>query len=142
MRSKRIIATIAGVLLFLSIILTSVWLLPDQQKELSLKDVIYKIDGREVKEISFDQTKVEIIDKEGKKFIADPGSGQAREYLFDEIQKFNKTNPNAPIKFSVEPASSGWGWLLLTNTGLFFVMWAVTLAVIVYAVRTLSRNKG
>jgi hypothetical protein len=142
MRSNRIIAAAAGIILFLAIVLTSVWLLPNKPPKLSLKDVIYKVDNGEIEEISFKRLRVELTDKEGRKFIADLESDQAREMLLGEIIKFNKTNTSTRIKYSQEPTSSGWGWIVLTNTGLFFVMWGLTLAVIVYAVRTLSRNKG
>jgi ATP-dependent Zn protease len=149
MKSNRIIATIAGVLLFLSIVLTSVWFYStrsaDEPAQIKLDQAVSKIEKREIKEVSFKRSQIELTDNNGKKFFASVGSDATRESLLGTIKEYNKINTSAPIKYNEEPVSSGWGWLVLINflpAALFFTMWGLTLAVIVYAVRTLSRNKS
>ena len=146
MKKYRVIATLAGVLLFLSIVLTFVWLSPlnkiNQSVEIELSDVLSKIDKREVKEINFKQSRVEITDLKGRKYFANVESDLIRESFLTSIKKHNEINTSAPIKYGEEPVSSGFGWIIWLNALPFFVMWAATLAVIVYAVRTLSRNKS
>jgi ATP-dependent Zn protease len=145
MKSNRII-TAAGFLLFLSIVLISVWFLSPaktpQPKELSLEQIVILIGSKQVKEVGFRRSQAEIVDMNGNKFAAIVDTDQTRESLFEAIKEYNKINSGAPIKYSEEPASGGWGWIVLINTVPFFIMWGLTLAVIVYAVRTLSRNKG
>jgi hypothetical protein len=144
MISRRIITATIGVLLFLSIFLTAVWLLSpaDSEQELTFEQVAYGIENRKVKEINFNHHRIVVVDVSGRKYFTTADLDPARENLLNTVKVYNKNNPSAPVKYSEEPASGGWGWIVLTNTGLFFVMWAATLAVIVYAVRTLSRNKG
>lgn len=146
MKSSRIIPAVAGILLFLSIVLTTVWFLSpaksNQPTEISVVNVVSKVEKREVKEINFRQSQVEITDNDGKKFFTSVGSDATREVLLGTVKEYNKTNTSAPIKYSEEPASSGWGWVVLATYFPFYFMWGLTLAVIVYAVKTLSRNKG
>ncbi len=146
MNKKRVITTIAGVLLFLSIVLTFVWFNStkniNQPAELALADIVSKVNQREIKEIKFKQTQVELTDVKGVKYYANLSNDATRESLLGTIKEYNQTNTSAPIKYDEEPVSSGFGWIVLINAAPFFIMWALTLAVIVYAVKTLSRNKS
>ena len=146
MKTKRIVPAVAGVFLFLSIVLTFVVFLPGSNsgspQEVSFDEAVAKIKNRESKEVKFKQSQVELTDNDGKKFFASVGSDATRESLLGTIKEYNKINTSVPIRYSEEPLQSGWGWIVLANSLSFFVMWALTLAVIVYAVSTLSRNKS
>lgn len=149
MKKNRVIATVAGVFLFLSIVLTFVWFnsskKTNEPAELTLAEVTTKIDQSEVKEAVLKQSTVEITDKNDRKYYANIGSDPTREALLRNIGKHNEINSKAPIKLTEEPVSSGFPGIVLINLVpmvLFFTMWGLTLAVIVYAVRTLSRNKS
>lgn len=146
MKSTRIIAAAAGVLVFISIVFTFVWFSSPSRsnspKELSLAEIEAKIEKGEVREAAFKKSQVEITDVKGEKFYANLGSDPTREALLASIKEFNKTNTRTPIKYSEEPTQTGWGWIVLLNSLPFYLMWAATLVVIIYAVRTLSRNKG
>jgi cell division protease FtsH len=91
-------------------------------KELSLDQVITRIENKDVKEASFKQSQIEIVDGSGNKFYANLGSDPTRESLLGVIKEFNKTNVSSPIKYNEEPQSSGWGWLLLINALPFLLL--------------------
>jgi cell division protease FtsH len=117
------------VLLWLMIIssaLLFVYFLQSKQtgspKELSLDQVITRIENKDVKEASFKQSQIEIVDGSGNKFYANLGSDPTRESLLGVIKEFNKTNVSSPIKYNEEPQSSGWGWLLLINALPFLLL--------------------
>lgn len=145
MKSNRI-AFIAGVFVFFSILLTLTWLLTSKKtefpKEISIELILSKIENREVNEARFKRSKVEITDNNYEKFFSKLGSDPTREALISEINEFNKINPKNPIKYSEESESMGWGWIVLANNLPFYLLFVATLIVIVYAVRTLSRNKS
>lgn len=117
------------VLLWLMIIssaLLFVWFLQSKQtknpQELSLDQVVTRIDNKEVKEANFKQSQVELVDTNGNKFFANLGSDPTRESLLASIKEYNKINSSSPIKFNEEPASSGWGWLVLINALPFLLL--------------------
>jgi ATP-dependent Zn protease len=146
MKKSRIITTIAGVLLFLSIVLTFVWFFPmkrtSQPGEIAFADIVTKIEKGEVKAVIIKQSSVDVTDRSNQKYSAALGSEPTREILLDKIKEYNKINTGAAIKYSEESVSSNFEWFVWFNFATFFTMWAATLAVIVYAVRTLSRNKS
>lgn len=146
MKSNRIIAAVAGFLLFISIVLTSVWLLSPaktaQSQEVTLEQAALLIDNKQVKEVNFKPSQVEIIDIDRNHFYSNLSSEMVSESLLTKVNEYNKKTPNAPIKYSFEAASSDLSRIILVSNAVFIIMWAVTLAVIVYAVRTLSRNKS
>ena len=149
MKSNRIVAAAVGVLLFLSIVLTTVWLFspakPAEDKVMSTDQLVNLINNKQVKEVDFKQSRVRLTDLNGSKYYANVAGESDRESLLASIKNHNKINTSAPIKYNEEPVSSGLGAFNLTNSLaplLFFIMWGLTLAVIVYAVRTLSRNKS
>ncbi len=76
-------------------------------KELSLDQVITRIDNRDIKEASFKQSQVELTDGSGNKFFANLGSDPTRQSLLNVIKDYNKINTGAPIKYNEEPASTG-----------------------------------
>ena len=143
MKQKRIAAGIAGLLLFISIVVTSVWLIrsPGPANDLTIDGAVGLIQNKQVKEVSFRANQATFVDNNNNKYLVTVAGDPFREMLNNEIVKFNRENPGSSIKISEEPASSGRGWLVLINALPFFT-WIITLAVIVYAVRVLSRNKG
>ncbi len=117
------------VLLWLMIISSAmlfVWFLQSKQtkppEELSLDQVVTRIDNKQVKEINFKQSQVELTDTEGKKFFASVGSDATRESMLGTIKEYNKINTSAPIKYNEEPTSSGWGWIVLINALPFLLL--------------------
>jgi cell division protease FtsH len=91
-------------------------------QELSLDQVVTRIENRNIKEASFKQSQVELLDNDGNKFYANLGSDPTRESLLGTIKDYNKTNASAPIKFNEEPASSGYFWILLINALPFLLL--------------------
>lgn len=117
------------VLLWLMIISSAmlfVWFLQSKQtkspEELSLDQIVTRIDNKQVKEINFKQSQVELTDNDGKKFFANLGSDPTRESLLTTIKDYNKINTSAPIKYNEEPTSSGWGWIVLINALPFLLL--------------------
>jgi ATP-dependent Zn protease len=146
MKSNKIIVGIAGVLVFLSIALTFIWLLPSKNssdtKALALDEAIAKIRNKEVSEAVIKQDSLVLTNKNKEEFYTKfDASDETRTTILNEIDKVNKEKPNS-IKTTQEQSSSGWNWIVLYGSLPFYLMWAATLAVIVYAVRSLSRNKG
>ena len=139
MKSKRIALGIAGAALFIAIVVTSVWFLspaPTSPKKLGFDQTIERIKNKEVSVINIKQDSLEIEDKNGAKFYT----------LIDgkdnTLGIIHKAADETGTKVHFEPAASGFGWILLINALPFYIMWGLTLAVIVYAVKVLSRNKG
>ena len=148
MNSRNFAVVIACLLLFSSIVLSFVWLYPGKNgdsKEVAFDEALAKIRSKEISEVLIKQDSLELTTRNKEKFFAKLDAGDApRAKILDEIKKVNDEKPQS-IKTNLEQTSSGWGWIVVLNTLfplLFFIMWGLTLAVIVYAVRTLSRNKG
>ncbi|MDQ3132550.1 MAG: ATP-dependent zinc metalloprotease FtsH [Acidobacteriota bacterium] len=112
--------------MIISSALLFVWFLQTKQtknpQELSLDQVVTRIENRDVKEVAFKQSQLELTDGNGNKFFANLGSDATRESLLGVINNYNKTNSNAPIKYNEEPTSSGWGWILLINALPFLLL--------------------
>jgi cell division protease FtsH len=110
---------IAGAMFF-------VWFLQNKQgknpQELSLDQVATRIENKNIKEVVFKQSQVELTDADGAKFFANLGSDPTRESLVTKINEFNKNNTTSPIKYNEEPASSGWGWLVIINALPFLLL--------------------
>ena len=150
MKTNQILVGLAGILVFLSIALTFIWILPagksSDTKELTLDEATSKIKNKEVSEVTIRQNEVVLINKNKEKFSAKiDESDEPREAILREIDKINEEKPGS-LKLNLEQSSNSslpsMGWFVLLNSLPFYLMWAATLAVIVYAVRTLSRNKG
>lgn len=150
MKTNRILVGIAGVLVFLSIALTFVWILPSKEssgaKEITYDEALSKIKNREISEVSIKQETLEIINKNEEKFFTKIDTkDRTRSNLLLAIDSVNLDKPGS-VKVNIEQSSSSvqssMGWFVLLNSLPFYLMWAATLAVIVYAVRTLSRNKS
>lgn len=117
------------VLLWLMIISSAmlfVWFLQNKERknpqELSLDQINTRIENKEIKEVFFKQSQIEVTDQNGNKFFAYLGSDATRESLIKDIKEFNKNNTSAQIKYNEEPASSGWGWLVLINALPFLLL--------------------
>lgn len=116
MKKNRVITTIAGVLLFLSIVLTFVWFYPTNNTNplarLEVADVVSKINKHEVKKINLKRSQVELTDVKDNKYFAIPGTERVRKSLLNNIRDYSKTNTNVPIKYSEEPVSSRFGGIV------------------------------
>jgi len=103
-----------------------VWFLQSKQTkspdEISLDQVYARIDNKQVKEAVFKQSQVEITDPDNKKFFAKLGSDPTREALVAKVNSYNQLNGSAPIKYTEEEASSGWGWIVLINALPFLLL--------------------
>lgn len=117
------------VLLWLMIISSAmlfVWFLQSKQtkspEELSLDVTNTRIDNKQIKEAAFKANLVELTDTDGKKFYANLGSDPTREALVSKINKYNEVNSSAPIKYTEEPTSTGWGWIVLINALPFLLL--------------------
>jgi cell division protease FtsH len=83
--------------------------------ELSLDQVITRIQDKQVKQVNFKQAQVEVIGIDDKTYFASIGSDATRASLVTVIDEHNKANATSIVKYTEEPASSGFGWLLLLN---------------------------
>jgi cell division protease FtsH len=117
------------VLLWLMIISSAmlfVWFLQNKQtknpQELSLDQVNTRIENKDIKEAYFKQSQVELTDAGGNKFFANLGSDPTREALVKKIDEFNANNSSSIIKYTEEPVSSGWGWIVLINALPFLLL--------------------
>src|SRR5688572_10204912 len=115
----KLSSKVKQVLLWLMIIssaLLFVWFLQGREgknpQELSLDQVVTRIENKDIKEMSFKQSQVEILDSNGNKFFANLGSDPTRESLLNTIKEYNKNNTSSPIKYNEEPVSSGLFWIV------------------------------
>jgi ATP-dependent Zn protease len=107
-----------------------------QQKEVTFNEALNLIRSKQIKEIVVRQDELTLEDKAKIKYYTKLDSSDGTR---DKIYNAAK---NTDTKISLEPASSGIFWIMLINLLPFFLMWAITLMVIVYAVNALSRNKS
>ena len=138
MKSNKKITLVLGSALFVSIVLTFALLKKPNspQQDISFVEALTKIKQKEATEATIRQDKLELTGKTNEKFTAKlDSSDSARDQIYAAA-----TETGTIIK--LEPASSGWGWLLILNLLPFVMMSAVTLAAIVYVVKTLTKNKG
>lgn len=111
------------VLLWLMIIssaLLFVWFLQTKQtknpQELSFDQGLARIKNKEATEATVRSDTLEIVDKSGAKFTTKLDSSDAtREAI---LAAANETG----TKINLEPASSGWGWILLINALPFLLL--------------------
>lgn len=83
--------------------------------ELSLDQVITRIQDKQVKQVNFKQGQVEVVGSDDKTYFATIGSDATRASLVTVIDEHNKANATSIVKYTEEAASSGMGWLLLLN---------------------------
>jgi len=83
--------------------------------ELSLDQVITRIQDKQVKQVNFKQGQVEVVGSDDKTYFATIGSDATRASLVTVIDEHNKANSTSIVKYTEEAASSGMGWLLLLN---------------------------
>ncbi len=78
-------------------------------QELSFDQGLTQIRNKDIKEITLKQNVLELLDKNGVKFTANLDTSDApRESIL-------KAADETGTKVNLEPASSGWGWVLLIN---------------------------
>ncbi|HXF42256.1 MAG TPA: ATP-dependent zinc metalloprotease FtsH [Pyrinomonadaceae bacterium] len=106
------LVVIASVVLFL-------WFLRTKQEkpaqELTIDAAIERINNKDFKQAYFRESSIEFTDVTGNKFYTTLGSNATRELFIKKIDEFNAANrgTSAVIENKEEPASSGFGWLLL-----------------------------
>jgi cell division protease FtsH len=106
------LVVIASVVLFL-------WFLRTKQEkpaqELTIDAAIERINNKDFKQAYFRESSIEFTDVNGNKFYTTLGSNATRELFIKKIDEFNAANrgTSAVIENKEEPASSGFGWLLL-----------------------------
>ena len=102
-----------------------VWFLQSKQgknpQKLSLDQVKTRIDNKEIKEVLFKQSQIELTDVNGNKLFAELGSEATRESLIKTINTYNEVNNNS-LKWDEEPTSSNWGWIVLINALPFLLL--------------------
>ncbi|CAN5631564.1 hypothetical protein BH24ACI3_BH24ACI3_03280 [soil metagenome] len=102
--------------MIISSALLFVWYLQGQQTKaaepLSADMAITKIRNKEFKEAAFKQSEVAFLDQNDAKFVTTLGSDPVRESILKEVSAINDGTANA-IKVTDEPASNGFGWLLV-----------------------------
>ena len=103
-----------------------VWFLQSKQQKnpqkLSLDQVKTRIENKDIKEVLFKQSQIELTDASGNKLYAELGSDATRESLIKTINTFNEANSSSIIKYEEEPTSSGWGWIVLINALPFLLL--------------------
>ena len=82
--------------------------------ELTLDNVITRIQDKQVKQVNFKQDRVEVIGVDDKTSFASVGEATRGE-LVKVINEHNKANAPSIVKYTEEAPSSGMGWLLLLN---------------------------
>ncbi len=103
-----------------------VWALQSKQgknpQKLSLDQVVTRIDNKEIKEALLKQSQVELTDVNNNKLYADLGSDATRENLVKKFNDYNTQYGQGSLKWDEEPASSGYGWILLINALPFLLL--------------------
>jgi cell division protease FtsH len=111
--------------MIISSALLFVWFLQSKQTknpaELTLDKTITQIKNKEIKEMAFKASQVDVVDKDNNKFFTTIGADATREALYKEINLVNEANPSY-IKVTDEPQSSGLGWLVLINALPFLLL--------------------
>lgn len=88
---------------------------------------------------------VELTTREGANFRSTYQSDAVKESIFKAVVDRNAKLPADKIRLTEVEGSSGFGWSVFVQFGpvvLFFGFWAVTLGVVIWAVKRLSGNKG
>ncbi|MEO6588199.1 MAG: ATP-dependent zinc metalloprotease FtsH [Pyrinomonadaceae bacterium] len=91
-------------------------------QELSLDQVNTRIENKEIKEVYFKQSQVELTDSNGTKFFANLGSDASRESLIKQLKDFNDKNTTSVIKYNEEPQSSGLFWIIVIQALPFLLL--------------------
>ena len=149
MKQKRIAVWLGGILLFFSVIVTFVWFLsparPIEPKDLTFDEALALIKKKEVSEVLITTDSLELTDKNKNKFYTKLDTSNAtRELIVGTIDEINKEKPGS-VKVNLEARQTNLGLNFLINALPFLVfvlMWAITLGVIIWAVKTLTRNKS
>jgi hypothetical protein len=138
MKLKSFVVGVAGAALLVAIIVTWFGLLSPapKPKELSFEQAIARIRNQEASEVLIRQDSLEITDKNGAEFFTRIDGQKETLGIIHEAANGTGT------KVNVELPSGGISFVFLLYSMRFYIMWGVTLAIIVYAVTVLSRNKG
>lgn len=89
--------------------------------ELTVDKAITQIKNKEIQEVYSKPSQVELLDKSNNKFYVNVGSDVAHEAIYKAVDEVNAAAPSS-IKYTEEPASSGYFWLLLINALPFLLL--------------------
>lgn len=116
---QKIFYAVGGFLIGNAILIFLFWGLQTapykKTSQIKLGEAIQKLENEEIKEVNFRGIYVRFVDKEGNEFETTLGSEPVRENILNKIKESNKSHSSSSIKYNEEPASSGWGWLILIN---------------------------
>jgi cell division protease FtsH len=91
-------------------------------QDLSYDDALTRIRNRDIAEVLIKQDSLELTDKNKEKFYTKlDASDASRDILLGTINDINKENPSS-IKTNLEPASSGYVWLVMINALPFLLL--------------------
>lgn len=136
-KSKMFVVFLKGIFFGFLLCLVAVFLYfnapayKQMPKEVSLDQVLARIENKEIKEVYFKQSQVELFDKSGNKFFAILGSDATRESLIQYISDFNGKNTASSIKYNEEPQSSGLYWIIAIQMIPFVFLFGILVFLIV-----------
>ncbi len=90
-------------------------------QELTVDRAITSIKNKEIKEVFFKPSQIELLDSNGTKYFTNIGSDVMREAIYKAVGEVNEAAPSS-IKTTEEPASSGYFWILLINALPFLLL--------------------
>ena len=107
-------------LMIISTVLLFAWFLQSKQtnnpEKISFDQALTQTRNKEITEITVKQSQLELVDKNKKQFYTELDSSDApREAILKAADESN-------TKVNLEPASNGWGWILLINALPFLLL--------------------
>src|SRR5215213_7079119 len=112
--------------MIISSALLFVWFIQRTQtknpQELSLDQTVTRIKNKNIKEVLFKQSQVELLGDDGIKYFANIGSDPTRESLLKVINEHNDQNSGSPVKVNEEPVSSNYFWIILIQALPFLLL--------------------
>ena len=85
-------------------------------KEVSFDQVLTRTSNKDISELTLKQSQVDVVTKSGEKFYAPLDASDApREQILVAAKE-------SGAKINLEPASNGWGWILLINALPFLLL--------------------
>ena len=142
--NRTIISLACGISLFLLIVLSFNYFqnkTSEDIKQIEFGEVLSLVRNKEIREIKFQQSNIELKDSDGNRFSSIAPNEPVREMIFRAVTDYNLVNENAPIKVTEEATSTGWYWILFINT-LPFLIGFIFCMVISFYIGTISNRNG
>ena len=131
---QRKLLHVLAFVLILTGSLTFVWWLQGNPSEsfpvLTIGETIAKLERGEFREARLQVDSGEFTDAQGRKFVTNIGNDATHELLVTKIIEFNNStglNTN-PIKFTEEPVSAPFSWILLRSLPFLLLFTGIGLA--------------